>query len=189
MAPLENFKTWQKLNEVRKPRKCPIPDFKEIRESTLYKDLISLGWVEVDAKMNPRLEAETFQGERQGNLRFKHPNYPMSYRMNLNGGMWQDALSGRAYRIALEVDHDPKWYRKCLGLEDYKDRLEYLIKRLLWTDGFITDGELHNTEGGIEIIMRKLDENPENIKKLKTVPPSLKKDAGYLKKVEEFGLF
>jgi hypothetical protein len=183
------FNNLDGLDEIRKPKKCPIFDFGPLRESELYADLISLGYTEVNAQGEPRLENETFQGERQGNLRFMHPRFRLSIRMNLNGAIWEDAPSGRAYRINIEWDHDPKWYKACLGLEDYKNRLQYLIKKLLEADGFITKKELTNTESGTEIILRKIDEDIENIKKLRTVPPSLKDNAEYLKNAAEYGLF
>lgn len=189
MGNLKDFKKWSRVNEIRKPRKCPIPDFTPLRESTLYADLISLGYTEVDAKGNPRLEGETFQGERQGNLRFKHEAFPMSIRMNLNGAIWEDAPSGRAYRIMIEYDHNPKWYKPCLDMKDYENRLEYLIKKLLHKDKFITKEELLNTEGGVEIIKRKLGEDPTSVKSLRVVPTSLKGESEYIKSVADLGLF
>jgi hypothetical protein len=44
-------------------------------------------------------------------------------------------------------------------------------------------------ESGTEVILRKIDENIENIKKLRTVPPSLEKNVEYLKVASEYGLF
>jgi hypothetical protein len=201
MNTLKNFDKWNSIKEARKPRKCPIVDFGPLRETELYKDLIGLGWVEVNAqgveRIDPALELGKtelkyqvqFQGEKQGNLRFKHPNFPMSIRVNINGRVWEDAPSGKAYEIKLSYDHDPKWSKECLNIEDYKNRLEYLIKKLLQLEGFISHKELINAEGGVEIIKRKLEEDPSLIKKLKTVPPSLEKDHGYLKAVDDFGFF
>jgi hypothetical protein len=189
MANNLKFSNLYDLDEVRKPKKCPIFDFGPLRESVTYGDLISLGYVEVNAQGEPRLENETFQGERQGNLRFKHPRFRLSIRMNLNGAIWEDAPSGRAYRINIEWDHDPKWYKACLGLDDYENRLQYLIKKLLHADGFITGKELTTVESGTEVILRKIDENIENIKRLRTVPPSLEKNVEYLKVAAEYGLF
>ncbi len=201
MGKLANFNIWR-VNEVRRPRKCAIVDFTPLRESPLYQDLISLGWVEVNAQGNKRIDPALelgkteltyqvqYQGEKQGNLRFKHEKFPdRIIRMNINGAIWEDAPSGRAYRINIEWDHDPKWFKECLSLDDYKDRLEYLIKKLLHAEGFITRQELLNTEGGVEIIKRKIDEDAVNVKKLRTVPPSLEKDADYLKAAADFGIF
>lgn len=201
MSKVSKFNIWR-VSEASRPRKCPIIDFTPIRESSLYQDLISLGWIEVNAqgkiRIDPALELGKtdltyqvqYQGEKQGNLRFKHEKFPdRIIRMNLNGAIWEDAPSGRAYRINIEWDHDPKWFKACMGIEDYKDRLEYLIKKLLHADGFITRQELLNTEGGVEIIKRKIDEDAENVKKLRTVPPSLKQDADYLKAAADFGIF
>jgi hypothetical protein len=201
MKTLKNFDKWSTVKEARKPRKCPIVDFGPLRESNVYKDLIGLGWVEVNAqgveRIDPALELGKtdlkyqvqFQGEKQGNLRFKHPNFPMSIRVNMNGRVWEDAPSGKAYEINLGYDYDPKWKKECLTVEEYKNRLEYLIKKLLHNEDFITYQELVNAEGGIEIIKRKLDEDPSSVTKLKTVPPSLKTDYDYLKAVDDFGLF
>ena len=205
MNKLANFDSWRNANSVnemaRKPRKCPILDFGPLRESDLYMDLIGLGYVEVNAqgdeRINPALEIGKtdlkyqiqFQGEKQGNLRFKHEKFPgYTIRMNLNGVIWKDFPSGRAERWDTSYDSE-KWSKECLSLEDYRDRLELLIKMLLEKDGFITRQELLNTEGGVEIIKRKIEENVDNIKKLKTVPPSLKKDAEYLKDLADSGLF
>jgi hypothetical protein len=59
----------------------------------------------------------------------------------------------------------------------------------LHADGFITSKELTTVESGTEVILRKIDENIENIKKLRTVPPSLEKNVEYLKVASEYGLF
>lgn len=200
MSNVSKFNNWKFVREARKPRKCPIVDFTPLRESELYKDFTALGWVEVNAQGKERIDPAMelgktdltyqiqYQGEKQGNLRFKHADFPMIVRMNLNGAIWQDAPSGRAYRIDLDYDHDPKWSQACLTLEEYKNRLEYLIKMLLHKDGFIDRKELVNKEGGVEIIKRKLDEDPQNVKKLRTIPPSLKDDNDFLKVSADFGL-
>jgi hypothetical protein len=200
MGQVSKFNEWKSIKEVRTKRKCTIPDFTPLRETDLYKDLISLGYVEVNARGEERLADEryqvAYQGEKQGNLRFKHEKFPRTIRMNLNGAVWEDDpynfdqdRSGKAYRIQIEWDSDPKWYKACLTIDDYKNRLEYLIKKLLYEDRFITRSELLNVEGGVEIIKRKIDENIDNIKKLRTVPPSLQQDADYLKTAADYGLF
>jgi len=189
MSYVSKFVKWGLIDETRKPRKCVVVEFGPLRETQIYKDAIGLGWVEVDAQRNPRLEAETFQGERQGNLRFMHKRFGRSIRLNMNGAIWEDEVTGKAHRIWIEQDHDPKWFKNCLDMNDYETRLEYLVKKLLYDDSFITKEELVSIEGGIEIIKRKIEENPKNIKDLKTVPPSLEQDQGYLKRVNDFGIF
>jgi hypothetical protein len=204
MSKVSNFKSWR-VNEVRRARKCTIEDFTPLRESTLYKDLIALGWEEVNAqgykRIDPALELGKteltfqvqYQGEKQGNLRFKHEKFPGKIiRTNLNGAIWEDPIppaTTKPVRISLEWDSDPKWERKCLTLDDYKDRLEYLIKKLLFAEGFISRTELGNKEGGVEIIQRKLAEDASSVRDLRVVPPSLQKDAGYIKKASDYGLF
>ena len=56
MSNVSKFNKWKFVKEARKPRKCPIIDFTPIREAELYKDVISLGWVEVNAQGHPRIE-------------------------------------------------------------------------------------------------------------------------------------
>lgn len=178
MDSLKLFETWNILNEIRKKRVCPVIDFTPLRESSVYKDLTALGWEEVTP----------YQGGKQGNLRFQHSAFPRSIRLNLNGAIWEDEKTGKAHRIYLDADTDPKWQKQCLNMRDYENRIEYLIKKLLQRDGFITREELVNSEGGVEIIKRKLKENPLSVKKLRTVPPSLKDDHDYLEVSNEFGM-
>jgi hypothetical protein len=195
-----NYEKWKFLGEARKARKCPILDFGPLRESELYQDVIGLGFVEVNAqgveRVQPALEIGKtdlkyqvqFQGEKQGNLRFKHVKFPeYTIRLNINGKIWKDFPSGRAemWDTAYDESH---WNRPCLNLEDYKNRLEFLIKMLLHHDKFITYSELLNKEGGVEIIKRKIEEDPQNIKILHTIPPSLKDDHDYIKTAADFGL-
>ena len=200
MGQVSKFNKWKSIKEVRTERKCKILDFTPLRESDLYKDLIALGYVEVKGRDQVRLEDERYQvatqNELQGNLRFKHEKFPRTIRVNLNGAVWEDdpynlerMKSGKAFRINIAYGSDPKWTKECLDIEDYKNRLEYLIKKLLHAEGFITHDELLNKEGGVEIIKRKIDENVDNIKKLRTVPPSLKDDAEYVKTASDYGLF
>jgi hypothetical protein len=56
MSNVSKFNKWKFVQEARKPRKCPIIDFTPIRDSELYSDVISLGWVEVNAQGHPRIE-------------------------------------------------------------------------------------------------------------------------------------
>ena len=205
MSKLGNFNSWR-VNEVRRARKCPILDFTPLRDSEIYQDLVSLGWEEVNAQGYKRIEPAMelgktdltyqvqYQGEKEGNLRFKHEKFPTKIiRIKMNTGIiWKDPLPpavGKPVRYDLQWDHDPKWTKVCPTIEDYKIKLEYLIKLLLFEDGFISRNELGNAEGGIEIIKRKLEEDAASVKDLRVVPPSLKKDAGYIKKASVYGLF
>jgi hypothetical protein len=200
MGQVSKFDKWKALKEVRTERKCKILDFTPLRESDLYKDLIALGYVEVNGRDQVRLEDERYQvatqNELQGNLRFKHEKFARTIRVNLSGTVWEDdpynlekRKSGKAFRINIAYGSDPKWSKQCLDLEDYKNRLEYLIKKLLYEEKFITHNELLNEEGGVEIIKRKIEENADNVKILRTIPPSLKQDAEYLKTAADYGLF
>ena len=74
MGQVSKFNKWKSIKEVRTERKCKILDFTPLRESDLYKDLIALGYVEVNGRDQVRLEDERYQvatqNELQGNLRF-----------------------------------------------------------------------------------------------------------------------
>lgn len=205
MSKLANFNSWR-VNEVRRARKCPILDFTPLRDSTIYQDLIALGWEEVNAQGNRRIEPAMqlgkteltyqvqYQGEKEGNLRFTHEKFPDKIiRIKMNTGIiWKDPLppsTKKPIRLDLQWDHDPKWRQECPTIEAYKDKLEYLVKMLLHEDGFINRTELANAEGGVEIIKRKLEEDASLVRDLRVVPPSLKKDAGYIKKASDLGLF
>jgi hypothetical protein len=174
MEKILNFKIWSDVNEMaRTPRKCPILDFTSLRQSPLYNDVISMGWVEVDASGSPRISA--YQGEKLGNLRFKHSRLKNIIRVNRDGTIWEVMSSGKSHRIFLDSKNSI-WDRECFNLKDYESRLEYLIKKILYEDGFITRGELSNSEGGIEIIKRIIQENPKEINYLKNIPDSLKSE-------------
>jgi hypothetical protein len=174
MGNILNFKEWDRINEMaRNPRKCTILDFTPLRQTQLYKDVISMGWMEVDSSGAPR--ESTYQGEKQGNLRFKHPRLKNTIRTNRDGTIWEIKPSGKSDRIFLDFD-DSVWRTECLNLDDYRSRLEYLIKKILYEDGFISRGELGNAEGGIEIIKRIVQETPKELRFLRNIPDSLKEE-------------
>ena len=185
-----------------------ILDFTPLRSSAIYKDALALGWKEV----TPR------QGELQGNLRFAHPSFQYTIRLNLNGRIWQDEpreegsnrdkdaiqmdpnmdlpiikpksnRDGKAVEILIEANQDPKWFGQCFSIADYETRVQFLIKKLLFQDKWITKEEMLSGESPNEIILRKIDENVDNIKTLKVLPPSLKDDIGFVQDAEKFGLF
>ena len=195
MPNLNKFSKWQLtklINEMsHRPRKCPVElrDFGPLRESEIYLDVIALGYKEVSPP----------QGELQGNLRFAHPDFKDVIRVNANGRLWFDKPrkegssneSGRTTEIVPEYNVREKqhWQGVCMTIEEYKIRLQFLIKHLLYEQKFIDKIEYLNTESPNEIIVRKLDEDAINIKKLRVLPPSLKQDKGYIKQADEWGLF
>jgi hypothetical protein len=236
---MRNIQGARHIDEMaRSERKCPLVDFSSVRQSQLYRDLLSLGFREVNTFGQDRVEEimklggspiqgqVQYQGEKQGNLRFMHDrlypgsiirlqwkgqvpeNDPAHNTFNLKDtkthAIWIDGVkdprdtktvvSGpkKDYKYeeyGLGSSGDPKWARYCPTYKDYENRIEFLIKMLLSNDGFINRSELFNSEGGIEIIKRKLEENPENIKKLVGVPESLKGDMQSLKNLDDLGFF
>jgi hypothetical protein len=178
MGNILNFNEWRGINEgSSNPRECLELDLIPLRQTQLYKDVVSMGWTEVDSSGSPR--ESTYQGEKQGNLRFNHQRLKNTIITNRDGAIWGVKPSGKYDRIFLDFD-DSFWRTECINLEDYKSRLEYLIKKILYEDGLISPQELSSREGGIEIIKRKIHENPENIKNLIDIPDSLKKEIGNL---------
>jgi hypothetical protein len=189
MSNLNKFNKWQ-LNQLvvemaTRPRKCPqeLRDFGPLRETPEYLDLIALGYRETTRP----------QAELQGNLRFQHDDLSFDFRLNLAGTVWMDPKNkdkgGKEYLGPYNDDQRKHWLRKCLTIQDYVVRVQFLTKYLLFHTRFITEGELVNMEAPNEIIVRKLNEDAANIKRLKVLPPSLQKDQGYLKQADDWGLF
>jgi hypothetical protein len=215
------------VNEMAKrPVACKI-NFEELRQSQIYADFLSLGFVEVNSAGVPRIDPimqagktqaygqVKHQSERQGSLKFIHPRlYPGDIiAIDYSGGvvkvppvrvMWAQDAEGK--RIPHSVPDIPqgqhrglraqevfisnqKWAAPCPTVEEYKNRLEYMIKLLLTKEGFITTAERDNDEGGIEIIKRKIDEDAANAGKLKDIPASLSAEYDKLKKLANAGIF
>ncbi len=108
MSKLGNFNSWR-VNEVRRARKCPILDFTPLRDSEIYQDLVSLGWEEVNAQGYKRIEPAMelgktdltyqvqYQGEKEGNLRFKHEKFPTKIiRIKMNTGIIWKPITRRS---------------------------------------------------------------------------------------------
>ena len=76
---MQKYKKFRAVNEVRRPKQCPILDFTPIINSEVYSDMMGMGFVEV-TKGNKYNEIETVRADVQrsfkdslGNIGFYHP--------------------------------------------------------------------------------------------------------------------
>ena len=194
MQDLFKFNLWGFINEVRRPRACPeeLRDFTPLRKSIIYKDLYAFGYI----------ESSPLQGEKQGNLRFQHPDMQKAIVFNRKGRIWEiDKRESGSNRSKENIIIDPdiempiirdvstddsgheeiiiqgpgqkKYAGECLTLKDFEIKLEYLIKRLLWKQGWIETKDEVSDEAPGDMIIRIITENPNKIKTLKAIPPSM----------------
>jgi len=207
---VKNYEGFKKIQEVRRAKKCPVLNFKPIRESETYTDMIGMGWIEVLADNPAGILAKASDEERNfkdrlGNIAFFHPYFKGS------------RLTSRATRSAGEgyphfnIKHDggvrvveglnltaefPRLNtdlrRSCMTVEDYLYKMAFLIKYTIKEQGFpITNDELYSEESYKDLIQRKMRENPSDIKHI-DIPPSIKqtdagKGASMLKRFGAFG--
>ena len=197
---MKKYQEFRTIREARRPKKCPVLNFKPIRESEVYKDMIAMGFVERLAD-NPEgieiagTEEQRYFKDRLGNIAFFHPslaskpNYPY-YNIMHNGSIrvWIGSSKSSEY-AGLSTD----LRRSCMTVEDYLFKMGFLIKLLAQRQGFpIKDAELMNNESYKDLIRRKMEEDPSVVGKLEVLPPSLKqedlgKGAGMLKNFGVFG--
>jgi hypothetical protein len=207
---VKNYEGFKKIQEIRRAKKCPVLNFKPIRESETYTDMIGMGWIEVLADNPAGILAKATDEERNfkdrlGNIAFYHPYFKGS------------RLTSRATRSAGEgyphfnIKHDggvrvveglnltaefPRLNtdlrRSCMTVEDYLYKMAFLIKYTIKQQGFpITDDELYSEESYKDLIERKMRENPSDLKSI-DIPPSIKqtsagKGAAMLKRFGAFG--
>ena len=196
---MKKYEDFRALKEVRRPKKCPVLNFKPIRESETYSDMLAMGFVERLAD-NPEgievagTEEQRYFKDRLGNIAFFHPklaskpNYPY-YNIMHNGSIrvWIGSSKSAEY-AGLSTD----LRRACMTAEDYLFKMGFLIKLLIQKEGFpVSDQDLMNDESYKDLIRRKMEEDPSSVQKI-TIPPSLKgedlgKGASLLKRFGGFG--
>jgi hypothetical protein len=212
---MKKYEDFRKVNEVRRPKQCPILDFSPIINSEVYKDMMAMGFVEVskdkyDEIQTIRSDAQRSFKDSLGNMGFYHPllggrkkpGYPY---YNIRFDKFKDAKSpdfGLSYltvkinTAASKTAEYPGMKRKtsnCITIEDYFSIMGFLIKVLVQRQGFpITDQELMNDESYKDLIRRKMEDNPSLISKMEILPPSLKqedlgKSSAMLKRFGVFG--
>jgi len=185
---IKNYEGFKKIQEIRKTKKCPVLNFKPIRESETYTDMIGMGWIEVLADNPAGILAKATEEERNfkdrlGNIAFYHPIFQGS------------RLTSRASRSAGEgyphfnIKHDggvrvveglnltaefPRLNtdlrRTCMTIEDYLYKMSFLIKYAIKESGFpMTDSELYSDESYKSLMERKFKENPTVIGHFKDI--------------------
>ena len=185
---IKNYKGFKTLQEVRKKKQCPVLNFKPIRESETYTDMIGMGWIEVLADNPAGILAKATEEERNfkdrlGNIAFYHPIFEGS------------RLTSRASRSAgtgyphFNIKHDgavrvvegpnltaefPKLNtdlrRKCMTIADYLYKMSFLVKYTIKESGFpISDSELYSEESYKDLMQRKIDSDPSVVKHFKDI--------------------
>jgi hypothetical protein len=183
---VKNYKSFRTLQEVRRPKKCPVLSFKPVRDSETYQDMIGMGWIEVIAD-NPAgilamaTDEERSHRDRMGNLSFYHPVFK---GMRLTRRASGNAPEGYPhFNIkhdgAVRVNEGPNnsaefprlntdLTRSCMTIEDYIYKMSFLIKYAIRQQGFpVTDTELYSSETYKELIQRKMKDDPTVIKHFK----------------------
>lgn len=183
MSSLFKFNDWEFLLEMaRRERKCPIVDFRPLTQTPNFKDILALGGKEVTP----------IQALKQGNLRFDHPDFKKTIRLNLNGAIWEDPRreegtnrnpesisldqeagmmqfaarenrDGKAIQIFPNTYSSNKYFQECLTIADFDLRLEMIIKRILQLKGFFTKEEAHSDKAPNDIILEKISNDIENL--------------------------
>ena len=215
---MKNYKNFQSLKEVRRPKKCPILSFKPLRQSEVYQDMIAMGFVE-RLEQNPAgiegtgTEEQRYFKDRLGNLGFFHPKLSTPYQAQQQLPYYNIQHDGAITICRTPSSSDPVFVpgqgaikkvkgefphlvtnlnKRCMTFEDYYYKMGFLIKLLIQRLGFpISDVELRSDESYKDLIRRKLEEDPSVAGKLTTVPPSLQQeDLGKgTSMLKKFGLF
>ena len=185
---IKNYEGFKKIQEIRRDKKCPVLNFKPIRESETYTDMIGMGWIEVLADNPAGILAKASDEERNfkdrlGNIAFYHPYFKGS------------RLTSRASRSAGEgyphfnIKHDgavrvveglnltaefPRLNtdlrRTCMTIEDYLYKMSFLIKYVIKESGFpVSDSELYSEESYKDLMQRKIDADPSVVKHFKDI--------------------
>jgi|688.fasta_scaffold266550_2 hypothetical protein len=195
---MQKYKKFRTVNEVRRPKQCPILDFTPIINSEVYSDMMAMGFVEVTKGKYDELETVRADVQRSfkdslGNIGFYHPllggnkkpgypyyNIKFSKITNVN-----DEDYGLSY-LTIKVNTGPsksaeypnitRKKSNCINTEDYLSIMGFLIKVLIQAQGFpVSDSELKGEESYKDLILRKINEDPSSAKDIE-IPPSLKKE-------------
>jgi len=191
---IKNYQNFKKIQEVRRPKQCPILDFTPLIESETYKDMIGMGFSEVtrdqytDELVTIRRGDEKSFKDRLGNFGFYHPffkNSRLTNRASSNkkeGYPYFNIRHNGAFRVCEGPNNSAEFpylhddlRRKCMTIEDYLYKMSFLIKYTVKQQGFpMNNDELYGNEPYKDLILRKMSENPRVIKNI-IIPPSISK--------------
>lgn len=181
---MKKYNEFSGLKEARRPKKCPVLNFKPIRESEVYSDMMDMGFVErlADNPMGVETagtEEQRYFKDRLGNIAFFHPdlahkqNFPY-YNIMHNGKI--SVFSGPS-KSAEYPFLSTDLRKACMTVEDYLFKMGFLIKLLLQRQGFpIYDKELMDNENYKDMLRRKIESNPNVVKNINIIPKSLRKE-------------
>ena len=200
MFDLFKFNSWQFLNEMaRRPIVCPLElradaegkgGFTLLRKSSIYKDLYALGFI----------ESSPLQGEKQGNLRFEHDELPQALVFNYKGHITlinkRPGGSNRSkenivmdkdvalpiFRAVSTDDHGQReisikghneYWGRCETINGFEFKIGLCIKYYLYGYKWMSHENYVSADTANQSIIKELQEDPELIKTLKVIPPSI----------------
>lgn len=196
---IKRFKNFVKMDEARTQPKCKIESFAPLRESREYKDLISMGFNEVETPRTrghqPKIGQEQYKKDTDGNLSFHHPAMrnigqvqdPGSKRniyqampkakenmpyvnIKRDGGVKVNIDFNKSYWLANMTMID----KECKTIEDYYRKMSNVIKYVCNLQGFpLSTEEIYSEESYRDVISRKLAEAPSLIKYIQ-IPESVR---------------
>jgi hypothetical protein len=185
---IKNYEGFKKIQEVRTKKKCPVLNFKPIRESETYTDMIGMGWIEVLADNPAGILAKATEEERNfkdrlGNIAFYHPIFEgsrLTSRSSRSAGIGYPHFNIK-HDGAVRVVEGPNLTaefprlnsdltRACMTIEDYLYKMSFLLKYAIKESGFpISDGELYSDESYKDLMQRKIEADPSVVKHFKDI--------------------
>lgn len=182
---MKKYQEFQKIQEVRKPKKCPVLSFKPIRDSETFSDMLAMGFVEALPEKPAGIETEGPSEQRNfkdrlGNIAFYHPRF--SWMTRTTGYPHFNIMHNGSVRIVVGKTKSSEFpglnqdlRRACMTVQDYLFKMGFLIKYLVKEQGLpMSDQELYGEESYKDLILRKIKEDPSSSKNIE-IPPSLKK--------------
>ena len=131
---MEKYQDFRKIQEVRRPKKCPVLSFKPIRDSEIFQDMMSLGFVEALPEKPAGIETEGPSEQRHfkdrlGNIAFFHPVFE-SY--NKKGYPQYNIMHNGSIRVvtgpskSMEFPYLASNLRNaCMTVEDYLMKMNF----------------------------------------------------------------
>lgn len=198
---IKNYKNFKSLLEMpRRPKKCPVLNFKPIRESETYQDMMGMGFIEVLADNPAGILAKATDEERNfkdrlGNIAFYHPAFKgarLTHRASRSAGEGYPHFNIKhdgALRVVEGENNTAELpgvstdlRRACMTVEDYLFKMSFLIKYTMIEGGLsMSNQELFGNETYKDLIIRKIKEDPKVMKNvdISFIPPSMRDNPIY----------
>lgn len=189
---LKNYNDFKTIQEVRRAKQCPILDFSPLVESQVYQDMVGMGFLEVvrdthsDEIVTRRMDKERSFKDRLGNIGFYHSIFKgarltsRASRTQKEGYPYFNIKFDGGFRVCEGPQNTAEFpglnqdlRRKCMTIEDYIYKMQFLIKYAIKYQGFpITTEQLYSSESYNDIILKEIKERPRSLKGI-ILPPSL----------------